>query len=35
MLEQLFGSEARVRVLSLFLTHPDRKVNHLSKDIKE
>lgn len=25
MLEQLFGSEARVRVLSLFLTHPDRE----------
>lgn len=24
MLAQLFGSEARVRVLSLFLTHPDR-----------
>ncbi len=25
MLEQLFGSEARVRVLSLFLIHPDRE----------
>jgi len=25
MLEQLFGSEARVRVLSLFLTHPERE----------
>ncbi len=25
MLEQLFGSKARVRVLSLFLTHPDRE----------
>jgi len=24
MLAQLFGSEARVRILSLFLTHPDR-----------
>lgn len=24
MLDQLFGSDARVRVLSLFLTQPDR-----------